>query len=317
MQKLPTWSLQNEPLHASDTPVFRNVRGGGISLEDKFDVVSIQFAIHYMMSSRMRARRFFQTVSQLLEIGGNLIVTTIDARMVLWHLMNLGMDFHFEYPSCELKPATVRVGGGACRIHFEPDIVKQIFTANSKDLTDSSLFGVEYTFTLVEGSDQERGFGDAVNLPEWLTPLPVLEALAKEAGFELEYAQNFHEFYAARSDLSSNVGAHTALYNMKVLNRNGSISEEEWEISRMYIAMKFRKVKESDMCVEEDEDESDLSGEDDTAEIDPALKAKMFPIALMNAKRTIGTEAWDALSADEKTRLTDAELQKLQAAKNV
>jgi len=38
--------------------------------------------------------------------------------------------------------------------------------------------------------------------------------------------------------------AHNALYNMKVLNRDGSISEQEWEVSRMYIALKFRKVRE-------------------------------------------------------------------------
>ena len=37
--------------------------------------------------------------------------------------------------------------------------------------------------------------------------------------------------------------AHNALYNMKVLNRSGSISEQEWQVSRMYIALKFRKVR--------------------------------------------------------------------------
>ena len=49
--------------------------------------------------------------------------------------------------------------------------------------------------------------------------------------------------------------AHNALYNMKVLNRNGSISEQEWEVSRMYIALKFRKVKESTIqFLDEEED---------------------------------------------------------------
>ena len=40
---------------------------------------------------------------------------------------------------------------------------------------DEDLFGLEYTFTLVEGSDHEAGVGDAVNLPEWLIPIPVLD----------------------------------------------------------------------------------------------------------------------------------------------
>ena len=49
--------------------------------------------------------------------------------------------------------------------------------------------------------------------------------------------------------------AHNALYNMKVLNRNGSISEQEGEVSRMYIALKFRKVKESTIqFLDEEED---------------------------------------------------------------
>lgn len=57
------------------------VRGGGLGPNEKFDVVSIQFAIHYMMQTRKRARRFFRTVSELLEVGGNLICTTMDARV--------------------------------------------------------------------------------------------------------------------------------------------------------------------------------------------------------------------------------------------
>ena len=49
--------------------------------------------------------------------------------------------------------------------------------------------------------------------------------------------------------------AHNALYKMKVLNRNGLISEQEWEVSQMYIALKFRKVKESTIqFLDEEED---------------------------------------------------------------
>ena len=72
MQKLLTWNLETESSEAKESdPVFVTQEGGGISEQDKFDVVSIQFAIHYMMQTRKRARRFFHTVSSLLEIGGN------------------------------------------------------------------------------------------------------------------------------------------------------------------------------------------------------------------------------------------------------
>jgi len=114
------------------------------------------------------------------------------------------------------------------------------------------MFGLEYTFTLLEGSDHATaGVGDdAVNLPEWLAPIPLLEALAKEAGLEMEYAQNFHEFYALRRNDPS---THNSLYNMNVLNRHGSISEEDWEICRLYVALKFRKVRESTITLDEDD----------------------------------------------------------------
>ena len=50
---------------------------------------------------------------------------------------------------------------------------------------------------------------------------------------------------------------------MKVLNRDGSISDQEWDVSRMYIALKFHKVKESMMDFSEEEDDV---GEEETRE---------------------------------------------------
>jgi SAM-dependent methyltransferase len=191
MQKLLTWSLQDEADGENSPPDFRMKRGGGIAETDKFDVVSIQFAIHYMMQTHKRARRFFRTVSELLEIGGNLIATTIDARVVLDHLMTLGLDVHCDDTATDKwasssPEALISVGGGACKIRFAEDVVKKLF-AHSENIDD--LFGLEYVFTLVEGSDHGAGVGDAVNLPEWLTPLPVLQSLANEVGLELEYAE--------------------------------------------------------------------------------------------------------------------------------
>jgi SAM-dependent methyltransferase len=315
MQKLLSWSLQDEPDHETNAPEFKMVRGGGVSQQDKFDVVSVQFAIHYMMQTRTRARRFFNTVSELLEIGGELIATTIDARVVMDHLMAMGLDLHYDEHRTTAKPgATIKVGAGACQIRFTPEIIEKIFTANSADL--ENMFGLEYSFTLVEGSDHAAGVGDAVNLPEWLTPIPMLESLAIEVGLELVYAQNFHEFYGARADPSSNPASHSSLYNMRVLNRNGSISPEEWEISRLYCAIKFRKVRESSITLDEsdEEEEEEDAVEEEPAEIDPLLKAKLMPMAMMKAKRAAGDDVWKSLASDEKTRLTGIELQKLASA---
>ncbi|KAL3811363.1 hypothetical protein ACHAXA_011327 [Cyclostephanos tholiformis] len=266
MQKLLTWNLQNETSDERDRdPSFVAREGGGIAVTDKFDVVSIQFAIHYMMSTRKRARRFFNTVSSLLEIGGNLIATTIDARVVVEKLMALGLDYHFDdldvHPDvntaeCEEghrnanplrkvrddEGVTLLVGEGVCRLKFDSDTLHRVFRTSE---SPEDMFGLQYTFTLVEGSDHAAGVGEAVDLPEWLTPIAALEKLAEEFGLKLEYATNFHEFYEERKNPAKFPMAHNALYNMKVLNRNGSISDQEWDVSRMYIALKFCKVSES------------------------------------------------------------------------
>lgn len=308
MEKLLTWSLHEENDRASGEPIFQMIRGGGVKEDQMFDVVSIQFAIHYMMQTRQRARRFFHTVSQLLEVGGNLIATTIDARMVISHLMNLGRDLHFDDEDSIKyeEPYEIKVGAGACRIVFQPEIVRKI-------MNNDDLFGLEYTFTLVEGSDHGAGVGDAVNLPEWLTPIPVLQALGEEVGLELESVENFHEFYAHRKDPSLHASAHSSLYSMKVMNRDGSISSDEWEISRMYCAVKFRKVREPLVALEDEDEkmEEEDDEEDDESEIDPKIKMKLLPMAMMKAKKIVGNDEWANLSSDEKTRLTERELRKL------
>jgi mRNA (guanine-N7-)-methyltransferase len=189
--------------------------------------------------------------------------------VVVEKLMGLGKDFHFDdmdmhseidQPENQMthnngnkkrklvkgEGATVSVGQGVCRLKFDTDTLEKVFRPPK---TSEDMFGLQYTFTLVEGSDHAAGVGEAVDLPEWLTPIPALKELGEEAGLELEYATNFHKFYEERKDPSRYTAAHNALYNMKVLNRNGSISEQEWEVSRMYVAVKFRKVRESEIDI--------------------------------------------------------------------
>ena len=333
MQKLLSWSLLEESEFETGAPKFKRVRGGGVLPTDKFDVVSIQFAIHYMMSTKKRARRFFRTVSELLEIGGNLIATTIDARVVMEHLMNLGEDLHFDSENEDKedpkREIVVSVGAGACRIRFQRHIVKKIFKEAAKENGSFSenVFGLEYTFTLQEGSDHAAGVGEAVDLPEWLTPIPVLKELALEAGMEMDYGLNFHEFFKQRKDPQTFPAAHLAIYNMKVLNKDGSISADEWEISRLYCAVKFTKVREAQSVLDDDDDEEEEESDDDevddtanTAEPpkddSPAPAAEkpnpmLFMKAMTNAKMSVGKDNWETLSGDEKKRLTQVELSKL------
>jgi hypothetical protein len=132
-------------------------------------------------------------------------------------------------------------------------------------------------------------------------------------------AENFHEFFHNRKDPSLNSTAHEALANMKVLDRNGSIFSDNWDISRMYCAVNFRKVRESTMVLEEDGvlDEPDDETEAQTtkvgskAAVDPIKAKKMLPMAMMKAKKNVGADNWNALSSEEKKRLTQIELESI------
>ena len=318
---LETWTM-NSATVSQEVPQFYKVRGGGISPTDKFDVVSIQFAIHYMMSSKKRARRFFKTVGSLLDIGGTLIATTIDARVIVSHLMSLGLDLteqDKEYDEQEI--VTVSVGNGACRLKFKPETVRRIF-AISKNLSGSyeradscneeNEFGLEYTFTLSEGDNHAAGVGEAVDLPEWLTPIPVLKSIAAEVGLRLDSHENFHEFYKNRSNPKENPMAHNALYNMHVLDRTGSISRDEWEISRLYAVIKFTKVIERNPPAsdgdESDDEEKDAGTDSGRATSSQAIDVKKIPLAMSRAKKAVGNDKWKTLSSADKKRLMKEEL---------
>lgn len=142
----------------------------------------------------------------------------------------------------------------------------------------------------------------------------------------MDYGVNFHEFFNQRKDPQTFPAAHLAIYNMKVLNKDGSISADEWEISRLYCAVKFTKVREAQSVLDDDDEEEEESDDDEVdnsadaaeppKEEAPAPSAEkpnpvLFMKAMANAKMSVGKDKWETLSGDEKKRLTQVELAKL------
>lgn len=335
--ELLTWNMADDLGKGSNSsnnnnnndndPVFAKIPGGGVQRTDKFDVVSIQFAVHYMFQTRARARRFFKTVGDLLEIGGNLVCTTVDARVVLEKLMGSGEDLRELRRKNE--PTIVKAGGGVCNFKFEPDSLRRVLDCennsssssnnnnnnnenNDGDADDRRLFGLEYTFTLVEGDDHSGGVGQAVDLPEWLVPLSLLRELAEEAGLEMESCENFHEFYRNRRNPGTHAAAHGALYNMKVLDVTGSISEDEWDVSRVYMAVKFTKVRNARMRLDgEEEAEETQESEDEGLKEEHEDEDKRFVLAMSRARKAMGADKWRLLSNEAKKKIATLELRKI------
>jgi mRNA (guanine-N7-)-methyltransferase len=72
-------------------------------------------------------------------------------------------------------------------LKFDADTLRRVFRPSK---SPEDMFGLQYTFTLVEGLDHAAGVGETIDLPEWLTPIKALEELAKESGLKLEYVSD-------------------------------------------------------------------------------------------------------------------------------
>ncbi len=160
----------------------------------QFDVVSMQFALHYMARSEDTMRRFLFFIASKLRPGGQFIATAVDARVVCEMLMGNSEEIDGGASrKCTLKD---KRGRELLRITFPGGVFKQILRRNANVRENGSSFGIMYNFVLAEKGSCEDC---AVEAPEWLLPLPELVRLADEAGLGLVRAENFHEFYEART----------------------------------------------------------------------------------------------------------------------
>ncbi|GAB9463574.1 Mrna cap guanine-n7 methyltransferase [Globisporangium polare] len=200
-----------------------------------FNIVSMQFAFHYMFGDEPRANRFFQTLHTLLTDGGIFIATTVDPNKVLMkYYQSVGPESTSEDGSG--SSGDVRIldekQREVCTIRFDESIRHHLLGPTA---SREGLFGLRYNFTLRD-SDSEEG-GEAVDAPEYLVPDDLLLRLLKENGFELLLKQNFHQFILKSTDKNRSL-----LEKMKVMNYDGSISDAEWEIAGLYQVLAFKKA---------------------------------------------------------------------------
>uniref|UniRef100_K3WYB2 mRNA (guanine-N(7))-methyltransferase n=1 Tax=Globisporangium ultimum (strain ATCC 200006 / CBS 805.95 / DAOM BR144) TaxID=431595 RepID=K3WYB2_GLOUD len=196
-----------------------------------FNIVSMQFAFHYMFGDEQRANRFFQTLHGLLCDGGVFIATTVDPNKVLMkYYQSLGpADDSSSNGDVRVVDEQQRE---VCTIRFDESIRHHLI---GPDAAREGLFGLRYNFTLRD-SDVDEG-GEAVDTPEYLVPDDLLSRLVKENGFELLLKQNFHQFILKNTDKNRSL-----LEKMHVMNYEGSISDAEWEIAGLYQVLAFKKA---------------------------------------------------------------------------
>ncbi|KAF0775294.1 hypothetical protein AaE_001007 [Aphanomyces astaci] len=205
-------------------------RGVPVDRPHSFDVVSMQFAFHYMFCDEPRATRFFETLHQSLRPGGMFIATTIDPNRIVQKLMaTVGgtevVDGNVVGPApIELQDAKGRT---LCTIRMDPSTRDRLLHPSR----DDQGFGLRYMFTLNDGDDEE-----AVNLPEYLIPSLMLRRLLDLHGFDLVLQENFQTFIGHNKDAHRHL-----LMKMNVLNFQGTISDVEWDIAGLYQVLAVKK----------------------------------------------------------------------------
>lgn len=156
-----------------------------------FDVISCQFAMHYMFQSSDRAKHFFNQIQKHLRVGGRFIATTVDSRVFMELLMkHISNDTNLTDLSDDLEISVANeMQDTILQIRIENSCVRRLMLEDSTD-----LFGLRYNFQLF---DQPSSSSAAVDAPEWLVPLPVITDLAAQSKLEAREITNFHEFISS------------------------------------------------------------------------------------------------------------------------
>ncbi|KAF9036747.1 guanine-N(7)-methyltransferase domain-containing protein [Panaeolus papilionaceus] len=172
-----------------------------------FDVVSMQFCMHYAFETEEKARCMLNNVSRYLRPGGIFIGTIPNAEFLLDQLDKVPPDAQ------ELK------------------FGNEVYTITFEDREDRPLFGHKYWFFLKDAVD---------DVPEYVVHWENFVEMAAEYGLVVTYKEVFHQVFA---DHQEHPEFKPLMLRMKVVDANGesAITEEQWDAANIYIAFAFEK----------------------------------------------------------------------------
>jgi len=202
-----------------------------------FDLVSMQFSLHYMFQNRDRADHFFSMIGRHMKTGSVFIATTVYADEMINKLLQS------EPGSSEFRIKD-EFNTELCHVKFDPNFRKTCFKLNLEQEKNGAFppssgdqFGIRYNFILRDG---EEDASEAVNAPEWLVPQQLLMQVATAHNFKLVRYERLPN--CAKRHIDHDRSRRDALFrSMSVLNHKGTMSEAEWEIASLYVVVELQK----------------------------------------------------------------------------
>ena len=188
-----------------------------------FDLVSVQFALHYSFETEQTARTFMRNIAERLMPGGRVLITLPDANVLVHRLRE--------------QPADVYSFGNSCfNVEFNAESI-----GTNKTFPPNRTFGLEYTFDLSDAID---------HCPEYLVHNDSLLSLASEVQLELVYESGLHQFWYDHYNISAEYRELAQRMNVvsggNTRRHDGStvtagISVDEWEAIGLYKCVVLRK----------------------------------------------------------------------------
>ncbi|SCV67015.1 BQ2448_5661 [Microbotryum intermedium] len=178
-------------------------------LDPLFDVVSMQFCMHYAFESSDKARQMLKNVADSLRVGGTFLGTIPDSDKLMDKLNAIPAD-----------EDNLAFGNEVYGIKFdERDWVEQ--------------FGHRYTFFLQDAVEE---------VPEYVVHW---EALAREFDLHLEYKSDFQDIFLNHKDEPDFA---QLLKRMRVIDDQGDteMTPEQWEAATIYLGFVMTKVGPKD-----------------------------------------------------------------------
>lgn len=178
-----------------------------------FDVVSMQFCMHYAFENEQKARQLLENVTTSLRPGG-LFIGTIPSS-----------DFIREKLK-RFEPGTKQFGNSIYSVTFQNQPPPDGFFTET--------FGNTYNYFLRDAID---------NVPEYVVPFEAFRGLALEFGLKLRFKKSFTELFMEniptwRNKLGSNI-----MRNLERTDGRIGIQGEEAEAGAFYLCFEFVKVE--------------------------------------------------------------------------
>ncbi|GAO49409.1 hypothetical protein G7K_3559-t1 [Saitoella complicata NRRL Y-17804] len=175
-----------------------------------FDVISMQFCMHYAFQSEDKVRCMLSNVSRWLRPGGILIGTIPSSDTIVDKVK-------------ALKSGEKGWGNSIYRVEFQGE----------PQTTFRPPWGHSYRFFLKDAVE---------DVPEYVVPWEAFRALATEYDLSMLYRRGFHDVFHDEKD-DRNLGP--LLDRMLKLqhdeSRENLVSGDEWDAAGFYLAFAFRK----------------------------------------------------------------------------